>query len=89
MLGLFACITPCVAWSAARPTKHLKEQTHPTSAQGLRANLLRMYNTLTDEGVAQCRNQAKYQKLVFALTYFHRCGLVAGKRPWHALTSMA
>ena len=41
--------------------------------KGLRANLLRLYNTLTDEGYAQCKAATKYQKLVFALSYFHRC----------------
>lgn len=46
------------------------------ATQGLRANLLRMYNTLSEESVAQCKAQAKYQKLLFALTYFHRCAIV-------------
>ena len=39
--------------------------------QGLRANLLRMYNTISEEGFAQCKSQHKYQKLLFSLTYFH------------------
>eukprot|EP00967_Tisochrysis_lutea_P071998 scaffold95835_cov20-Tisochrysis_lutea.AAC.1 len=43
--------------------------------KGLRANLLRLYNTLTEEGYAQCKAAAKYQKLVFALSYFHRYAL--------------
>lgn len=46
--------------------------------KGLRANLLRLYNTLTEEGYAQCKAAAKYQKLVFALSYFHRCVCFCG-----------
>ena len=64
--------------------------------KGLRANLLRLYNTLTDEGYAQCKAATKYQKLVFALSYFHRCegvcegvggGAVWGQRCSHCPTS--
>lgn len=50
----------------------IKMTTEPP--KGLRANLLRMYNTITEESYAQCRTQAKYQKLLFALSYFHRWG---------------
>ena len=39
--------------------------------KGLRANLLRMYNTISDESYVQCKSAGKYQKLVFALSYFH------------------
>lgn len=39
--------------------------------KGLRANLLRLYASTSEESWAGCRAQAKYQKLFFALTYFH------------------
>ncbi|CAM6118761.1 unnamed protein product [Calypogeia fissa] len=39
--------------------------------KGLRANLLRMYSTVTEEAFYKCRKQDKYQKLFFALAYFH------------------
>ena len=39
--------------------------------QGLRANLTRLYNTVSDESYTECRAQHKYQKLLFALIYFH------------------
>jgi len=47
----------------------IKMTTEPP--KGLRANLLRMYNTVTDESFGQCKTVEKYQKLLFALTYFH------------------
>lgn len=39
--------------------------------QGLRANLNRLYNTVTEESFAECKAAPKYSKLLFALTYFH------------------
>jgi dynein heavy chain len=45
---------------------------HFFCTQGLRANLLRLYNSVSDESYNQCKAAAKYQKLLFALTYFHR-----------------
>lgn len=39
--------------------------------QGLRANLTRLYNTVSDESFTECKAQHKYQKLLFALIYFH------------------
>ena len=39
--------------------------------QGLRANLTRLYNTVSEESYTECKAQHKYQKLLFALTYFH------------------
>ena len=41
------------------------------SAQGLRANLTRLYNTVSDKSYSECNAQLKYQKLLFALIYFH------------------
>ena len=40
-------------------------------AQGLRANLTRLYNTVSEESYTDCKSQNKYQKLLFALIYFH------------------
>jgi dynein heavy chain len=39
--------------------------------QGLRANLLRLYNTITEESYTECKTAVKYQKLLFSLAYFH------------------
>lgn len=39
--------------------------------KGLRANLLRLYNAVTEESFAECKCQSKYQKLLFSLVYFH------------------
>ena len=39
--------------------------------QGLRANLTRLYNTVSEESYTECKAQHKYQKLLFALIYFH------------------
>jgi dynein heavy chain len=47
----------------------IKMTTEPP--KGLRANLMRMYNTVSEESYAQCKAAAKYQKLLFSLTYFH------------------
>eukprot|EP00879_Flechtneria_rotunda_P005109 GHRR01005390.1.p1 GENE.GHRR01005390.1~~GHRR01005390.1.p1 ORF type:complete len:1589 (+),score=542.70 GHRR01005390.1:1679-6445(+) len=47
----------------------LKMTTEPP--KGLRANLLRLYNGITDEAFKCCKNTDKYQKLLFALAYFH------------------
>ncbi|EFJ08553.1 hypothetical protein SELMODRAFT_185288 [Selaginella moellendorffii] len=39
--------------------------------KGLRANLTRLYNQTTEESFFACKTQHKYQKLFFALAYFH------------------
>lgn len=39
--------------------------------KGLRANLLRLYNAITEDSFAECKCQQKYQKLLFSLVYFH------------------
>jgi hypothetical protein len=39
--------------------------------QGLRSNLLRLYIATTEESFYKCQAQEKYQKLHFALAYFH------------------
>ncbi|CAK9199554.1 unnamed protein product [Sphagnum troendelagicum] len=39
--------------------------------KGLRSNLLRLYIATTEESFYKCQAQEKYQKLHFALAYFH------------------
>lgn len=39
--------------------------------QGIRANMKRMYNLITETQFTACQNQSKYKKLLFALCYFH------------------
>jgi hypothetical protein len=39
--------------------------------KGLRANLLRLYNGISEDSFKSCKAQGKYQKLLFALAYFH------------------
>ncbi|WIA33430.1 hypothetical protein OEZ86_006562 [Tetradesmus obliquus] len=47
----------------------LKMTTEPP--KGLRANLMRLYNGISEDSFKACRTTAKYQKLLFALAYFH------------------
>ena len=39
--------------------------------QGLKANLKRLYNLVTEQQFSRCHKQDKYKKLLFALCYFH------------------
>lgn len=39
--------------------------------KGLKANILRLYNNMTEERMNLCQTQHKYKKLVFALCFFH------------------
>ena len=41
------------------------------NSQGLRANVLRLYNQTSEESFQKCKAQEKYQKLFFSLAYFH------------------
>ncbi|MEW5313998.1 MAG: hypothetical protein WDW38_005527 [Sanguina aurantia] len=66
---LWLSSSPSPLFPIAILQRGIKMTTEPP--KGLRANLLRMYNTITEESYAQCRTQAKYQKLLFALSYFH------------------
>ncbi|GMH41208.1 hypothetical protein BSKO_09118 [Bryopsis sp. KO-2023] len=65
-------------WLSSNPSPHfpmailqrgVKMTTEPP--KGLRANLLRLYNTVTEESFAECKTHQKYQKLLFSLVYFH------------------
>lgn len=39
--------------------------------QGLKANLKRLYQLITEEQFNTCQNKEKYKKLLFCLCYFH------------------
>lgn len=66
---LWLSSSPSPAFPIAILQRSIKMTTEPP--KGLRANLLRMYNTINDDSYAQCKAQGKYQKLLFSLTYFH------------------
>ena len=61
---------------------NLARPRHPLR-QGLRANLLRLYGGISEESFAECRAAGKYQKLLFALTYFH--SVLLERRKFRAL----
>ena len=66
---LWLSSSPSSEFPIAILQRGIKMTTEPP--KGLRANLLRMYNTVSDESYVQCKSTAKYQKLLFALSYFH------------------
>ncbi|GMH50243.1 hypothetical protein TrRE_jg3287 [Triparma retinervis] len=39
--------------------------------RGLRSNMLKLYNLISEEKFAECGQQYKYKKLIFALSWFH------------------
>lgn len=41
------------------------------SIQGLKANMKRLYNNITDAMFLRCKVQDKYKRLLFSLCYFH------------------
>ena len=49
--------------------KGIKMTTEPP--KGLRANLIRLYNGVTEESFHQCQEHTKYTKLFFSLVFFH------------------
>ena len=42
-----------------------------SSYQGLKANMKRLYNLVTEQQFARCHKQEKYKKLLFTLCFFH------------------
>lgn len=66
---LWLSSNPSPAFPIAILQRGLKMTTEPP--KGLRANLLRLYNTVDDASYAECKTAAKYQKLLFSLAYFH------------------
>ena len=51
------------------PQRGIKMTTEPP--KGLRANLQRIYQTVSEDSFKACRAAAKYQKLLFGLAFFH------------------
>ncbi|OQR83321.1 dynein heavy chain [Achlya hypogyna] len=47
----------------------IKMTTEPP--RGIRANLLRLYNTMTPERFGRCKQAKKYKRLLFCLCWFH------------------
>ena len=47
----------------------IKMTTEPP--RGLRSNMLKLYNLISEEKFAECGQTFKYKKLLFALTWFH------------------
>ncbi|CAD7700814.1 unnamed protein product [Ostreobium quekettii] len=66
---LWLSSSPSPKFPMAILQRGIKMTTEPP--KGLRANLFRLYNTITEDGFAECRTQHKYQKLLFSLAYFH------------------
>ncbi len=66
---LWLSSSPSPSFPIAILQRGLKMTTEPP--KGLRANLLRLYNSVSEASYGQCRAQVKYQKLLFSLTYFH------------------
>lgn len=65
-------------WLSSNPTPEfpisilqagIKMTTEPP--KGLKANLKRLYNVVTDEQFSACQAKEKYKKLLFSLCYFH------------------
>ena len=51
--------------------------------QGLRANLLRLLNTVSDESFNECKKHVEYAKLLFSLGYFQ--SVLLERRKFRAL----
>jgi hypothetical protein len=66
---LWLSSSPSPLFPIATLQRGLKMTTEPP--KGLRANLARLYGGVSEASYAACRAAAKYQKLLFALTYFH------------------
>ena len=65
-------------WLSASPSQHfsiailqraVKMTTEPP--KGLRANMLQLYNLVSEEHFTRCSAQFHYRRLLFALTWFH------------------
>mmetsp|Transcript_6953 Transcript_6953/g.8584 ORF Transcript_6953/g.8584 Transcript_6953/m.8584 type:complete len:2263 (-) Transcript_6953:99-6887(-) len=59
----------------------IKMTTEPPS--GLRSNIIKLYNSVSEEKFSECGQQAKYKKLVFALIWFH--SILLERRKFKAL----
>ena len=59
----------------------IKMTTEPP--KGLRANMLTLFNTISDEQFARCNHQFSYKRLLFALAWFH--AILLERRKFKAL----
>jgi dynein heavy chain len=67
---LWLSSNPTLGFPLAILQRGLKMTTEPP--KGLRANLVRLYNTcVSEESFAQCANKSKYGRLLFSLSFFH------------------
>lgn len=66
---LWLSSNPSPAFPIAILQRGVKLTTEPP--KGLRANLLRLYNTVDEASYGECKAAPKYQKLLFTLAYFH------------------
>ncbi|KAJ7527535.1 hypothetical protein O6H91_16G059900 [Diphasiastrum complanatum] len=81
MFRLWLSSAPSSDFPIAILQRSLKMTAEPP--KGLRANLLRLYNQTTEESFTKCKAQEKYQKLFFALAYFH--GVLLERRKFGTL----
>lgn len=42
--------------------------------KGLKLNMSRLYNNMTEDDFSRCSKPAKYKKLLFSLCWFHSVG---------------
>ncbi|GMI05338.1 hypothetical protein TrVE_jg1168 [Triparma verrucosa] len=66
---LWLSSSPSPAFPITLLQRGIKMTTEPP--RGLRSNLLKLYNLVSDEKFAECGQQFKYKKLLFCLTWFH------------------
>jgi len=73
-------------WLSSNPTpffplgilkRSVKMTTEPP--KGLKANLARLYSSVTEEEFNECKSRQRYPKLLFALAFFHSVLLERGK----------
>ena len=68
---LWLSSSPSPAFPITLLQRGIKMTTEPP--RGLRSNMLKLYNLISDEKFEECGQQYKYKKLLFALTWFHAC----------------
>merc|ERR1712070_250512 len=66
---LWLSSSPAPQFPIAILQRGVKMTTEPP--RGLRANMLKLYNTISDDQFQRCGMQYKYKKLVFSLAWFH------------------
>ena len=66
---LWLSSSPSPQFPIAILQRSIKMTTEPP--RGLRANMLKLYNLLSEEKFAECGMQFKYKKLLFSLAWFH------------------